>query len=243
MSNKRKVLGVLGGLGPMSSVYFYEMLTEHTKADCDNEHIDVIINSRASTPDRTAYILDNTKDDPGVVLARDAVMLENMGAEIIAMTCNTAHRFYDIIEKSIKIPFINMIKETVKYCKALGVRHIGLMATDGTVLSGSYNVWCEKYGIDISLPDSEDQRKIMNIIYGDIKSGGRPDMESFMSVKKSLTDKGCRKIILACTELSLIKREGKLDNNLFIDPMEILCCQCIMQCGGKIKGFEDLHYE
>ena len=52
-----KLLGILGGLGPMASVYFYEMLTEHTKAETDQEHLDIIISSKASTPDRTAYIL------------------------------------------------------------------------------------------------------------------------------------------------------------------------------------------
>ena len=52
-----KVLGILGGLGPMATVYFYEMLTRHTQAARDQDHIDVIINSRATTPDRTSYIL------------------------------------------------------------------------------------------------------------------------------------------------------------------------------------------
>ena len=56
-TNATKLLGILGGLGPMATVYFYEMLTAHTKADTDQEHIDIIISSRATTPDRTAYIL------------------------------------------------------------------------------------------------------------------------------------------------------------------------------------------
>ena len=43
MSKTPRVLGILGGLGPMASVYFYELLTRHTKASCDQDHIDVII--------------------------------------------------------------------------------------------------------------------------------------------------------------------------------------------------------
>ena len=42
-----KILGILGGLGPMASVYFYEMLTEHTKAEADQEHLDILM-SRCS---------------------------------------------------------------------------------------------------------------------------------------------------------------------------------------------------
>ncbi|MBQ7714243.1 MAG: aspartate/glutamate racemase family protein, partial [Clostridia bacterium] len=52
-----KLLGILGGLGPLSSAYFYELVTKHTKASRDQDHIDMIISSRATTPDRTAFIL------------------------------------------------------------------------------------------------------------------------------------------------------------------------------------------
>ncbi len=60
----RKLLGVLGGLGPMSSVYFYELVTENTKASKDQDHLDIVISSRATTPDRTDYILGNSKTAP-----------------------------------------------------------------------------------------------------------------------------------------------------------------------------------
>ena len=56
MNEHKKTLGILGGLGPMSSVYFYRLITEHTKASCDQEHIDVVLLSGASIPDRTEFI-------------------------------------------------------------------------------------------------------------------------------------------------------------------------------------------
>ena len=57
MERNAPLLGVLGGLGPMSTIYFCELLNRHTYATCDADHIDMIISSRATTPDRTAYIL------------------------------------------------------------------------------------------------------------------------------------------------------------------------------------------
>ena len=57
---QHKLLGVLGGLGPMSTFRFCELLTAHTAATCDADHIDMLISSRASTPDRTAFILGNS---------------------------------------------------------------------------------------------------------------------------------------------------------------------------------------
>ena len=48
----------------MASAYFYEMITAHTKAERDQDHIDIILSSRASTPDRTDFILGRSADSP-----------------------------------------------------------------------------------------------------------------------------------------------------------------------------------
>ena len=66
------LLGVLGGLGPMASAYFYEMITAHTKAQRDQDHIDIILSSRASTPDRTDFILGRSTDSPLPAMIEDA---------------------------------------------------------------------------------------------------------------------------------------------------------------------------
>ena len=55
-----KTLGVLGGLGPMSSVYFYEMLTAHTAASCDQEHLNILRSGRY-TPFPQLQIRLNTR--------------------------------------------------------------------------------------------------------------------------------------------------------------------------------------
>lgn len=59
-----KILGILGGLGPMASVYFYELITSLTCADCDQEHISLLLSSFAHTPDRTAHILNPRRAGP-----------------------------------------------------------------------------------------------------------------------------------------------------------------------------------
>ena len=75
MTNDKKLLGVLGGLGPMSTVCFCELLTAHTKAKSDSDHIDMIISSRATTPDRTAFILGKSELDPLPVMREETERL------------------------------------------------------------------------------------------------------------------------------------------------------------------------
>ena len=104
---ENKTVGVLGGLGPMASVYFYEMVVNMTDAKTDQEHVDMIITNRATTPDRTAFIVGDSKEDPSEVLINDAKKLEAYGVDFIVMTCNTAHYFYNKIANSVNIPLIN----------------------------------------------------------------------------------------------------------------------------------------
>ena len=77
---QKQVLGILGGLGPAASCYLYQMLIDHTPATCDQDHIDIVISSRASTPDRTAFIMGKSKDDPFAVMEQDGFSLVHYGA-------------------------------------------------------------------------------------------------------------------------------------------------------------------
>lgn len=229
-----KILGILGGLGPMASVYFYEMLTEHTKAEADQEHLDIIISSKASTPDRTAYILGNSDLSPLPSMKAEIKRLTDAGAEVIVTPCNTAHYFYEELIKSCPVPFINIVDETVRFCAKRGMKRIGLLATEGTVLSGTYTKYCQKYGIEVVVPTPDGQKIISSIIYDSIKKNLEPDMNAFFKVCEDFN--GCDTIILGCTELSLLKKTGKLDSD-FTDSLEVLSYSTITACGKTPVGY------
>ena len=230
-------LGILGGLGPMSSAYFYEMLTTHTQASCDQEHLNILISSRADTPDRTEFILGNSKMDPTYTMISEANKLILAGAEIIAIPCNTAHYFYENISASVSVPIINIIKQTARYCRHLGVKRVGLLATEGTIASGAYKNILEMMDIECVTCDEESQRIISDIIYGKIKKGDAPNIGSFFRVIDKLKHDNCEKIILGCTELSLLKRNYKLGID-FIDSLEVLAASAIKLCGKQTTGFD-----
>ena len=222
--NKGKLLGILGGVGPMATAYFYELLTSLTKADCDQEHLDIVISSRATTPDRTAFITGASNEDP---LSKKLIAF---GAEIIAIPCNTAHYFYDRLAAEVEVPILNIIEESVKALKAQGVTRFGLLATDGTVDSRTYQRYCEGHDIECLVPDSERQARVMDIIYGQIKCGAKVDMESFFEIAHSMRSRGCQRIILGCTELSLIKKNEAL-GDFYVDSLECLALSTIRACG------------
>ncbi len=232
-----QTLGILGGLGPMATVYFYDMLVRHTKATCDQDHLDVIISSRASTPDRTSYILGQSTENPFDIMARDAQRLVTFGADVLAIPCNTAHYFYDRLNETISVPILNMVEETVLEAKARGCCRVGILATSGTVQAGTYSRMCERHGLEFVCPNEARQQDLMNVIYGDIKQGKRPDMARFFAVADSLKRQGCTRMILGCTELSIIKKDEQLDA-FYIDSMSVLAKNAITTFGRTPIGFE-----
>lgn len=234
---KEKTLGILGGVGPLATAYFMEMIIKMTDADRDQDHLSMIITNHPSIPDRTEYICDNSRPDPLPVMIGDAVKLEKAGSDFIVIPCNTAHFFYDEIQQSVGIPVLNMLEETIRYAKSKlsGVRKIGVLGTVGTLASGIYKKVCDKHGIEYAKPDEDIQSRLTEIIFGQIKAGKEPDFASFMQIVENMKKQKCDAVILGCTELSVIKRDFNIDRKDIIDPMEALARSAILKCGKKLK--------
>jgi aspartate racemase len=105
-----RVLGVIGGMGPLATQLFYKMVIENTDASCDQDHIDMIILSHASMPDRTLAIEEERTDELVEKLSADARFLEESGATCIAVPCNTTHVILPKLQEKVGIPIIDMIE-------------------------------------------------------------------------------------------------------------------------------------
>lgn len=229
-------LGILGGLGPASSVLFCDMLTRHTLAQRDQDHLNFILSSRADTPDRTAFILGKSDQNPAPFMIREVERLVAAGADIIAIPCNTAHYFYESVKTASSVPIINIIEQTVDYCRFAGAKRVGVLATEGTVSSGAYKTVIESAGMEYTVCSESEQAIINSIIYDEIKKGLPPNVDAFMAVARSLRKKGCDMLILGCTELSLLKESAALDDG-FVDSLEVLALSAIKLCGKTPCGF------
>ena len=230
-----KELGVIGGLGPMATAYFLELVVKMTDAKKDCEHVPMIIFNHPSIPDRTDYILGKSKESPLDVIVSLGKTLVGLGADIISIPCITAHYFYDDILREIGIPVINMLEETANYLKANQINEVGLMATDGTIRAGFFVDLLENRGIKVHIPGETSQKKVMSIIYDDIKANKPFDINKFKLVERELREAGAQVIILGCMELSLIKKDGKTGPG-FLDAMEVLAIKSIELTGANVKA-------
>ena len=227
-------VGVLGGLGPKATADFMDLVIDNTDVTCDQEHVDMIVSNHATIPDRTAYILDNTKDNPVPYLINDAKMLESCGCNFLVMPCNTSHFMYDEISKSINIPIINMPYEVSKIVNNNPrVHRVGIMATLGTLNSKVYERYLEK---EIYYPDDSVNNEVMDLIYNKVKKGISVSKKEFYDVANKYFLAGCDLIITGCTELSVIVRDNDLyEDNRIIDSLKVLADKTIVDAGKKLK--------
>lgn len=233
-------LGILGGLGPMASAYFLELIVTMTDAKLDQEHLDAILINAPSIPDRTAYILGNSPKNPVFPMIQMGAKLKTMGASILATPCMTAHYFHKELQDGIGLPVINAIRCCADLLRQKGIHKVGLMATDGTVQSGIFQRQFRDAGITVILPSPADQKAIMSIIYNGIKAGTLPNIRVFNAVHNHLRHAGAEVTVLGCTELSLLKRYYQLDVDI-LDALEVLAQECVRVCGKNVKpGFDNL---
>lgn len=216
-----KTVGVLGGMGPKATVYFQDLVIDYTKAKTDQENINMIITNHATIPDRTAYLEDNTKDNPIPYLIADAKLLQKCGCDFLVLTCNTSHFAYDEITNNINIPLINMPKEV---CDIINnnpnIHKVGLMATKGTIDSKVYEKYLNK---ELFIGDNNLINKVMDLIYNKVKCGIKVSQEEFENVLNEYLNNGCDIVITGCTELSCILKDNDLFNNKYIiDSMKVL---------------------
>ena len=225
---KEKIIGIIGGMGPKATIDLFQKIVKHSPAKKDQDHIRIIIDNNPKIPDRSKVILQKG-ENPLPEMIATAQNLERAGANFIIMPCNTAHFFYDDLQKKINIPIINMIKETSIYIHKTfpNIQRISLFATKGTYKTMLYQASLNKKGIETLIPTQDEQNKIMNIIYG-IKAGNRLDLlkKDILKLAENQIAKNTQGIIAGCTEIPLILKNGEIDIPI-IDPTLVLAQKAI----------------
>ena len=233
---KRKTIGILGGMGPEATASLYRKIISHTAATTDQDHLHVIIDADPSVPDRTKAIL-NQGASPLQTLKEMALRLQVAGADVLILPCNTAHFFIDDVLRSVDLPFINMIDETVRTCQGMGpeIETVGLLATSGTLAAKVYHERFSPTNINLLVPVEKDQQKLMEGIYQGVKAGRIAyGTKLIKEVAQSLIGKGAQVIIGGCTEIPLAINDKDLEVP-FVDTLDVLAAAAVAYAQGVEK--------
>ncbi|MEO7269174.1 MAG: amino acid racemase [Knoellia sp.] len=234
---RNEPVGILGGVGPMATVYFMQRVLEMTDAGRDQDHVDMLVWNHASIPDRTAYIVGDSDESPGPVMAEDARQLERAGAKFIAVPCNTAQAFQDEVSAAVTIPVIDIVAVTVEAAMAAvpGLTTLGILATDGTLRAETYHRAAEAAGLTPVTPDDVVQKDVMSMIYDGVKAGMPVGRDRFDAAVAHLRAKGAGAIVLGCTELSILQTDLKVDEPDVVDSLDALAAHTVLLAGGRLR--------
>jgi aspartate racemase len=229
----KKILGIMGGMGPAATVDLFGKIVSQTRASCDQEHIHVIVDDDADIPDRRTSIV-NGDTIAGEGMLACARRLEAAGADILMIGCNTAHCFYDFVQQGVDVPVLHMPRETAKEIARRNYRSAGILGTDMTIRMGLYHRALETEGVTPVEPDEEGKQIIMDIIYNGIKAGKTNlDLGPALAKMEEMKARGAECFILGCTELPVAFANIKTDLDL-IDPTNILARAAIRAAGYEV---------
>ena len=238
------MIGILGGMGTQAGLDFCNKLAMINRGKIDQEYPLFILYNKSDIPGRPESISIHAKSSsdssgkPQNLKKYNKVLksliigchsLEKSKCKFIVIPCNTAHYWYDDLQKKINIPILNTPKEVFFHTKKNCVKNskIGLLATEGTLKTGVYNKFFKKDFILIE-PKKDLQLNSVNRAIKYVKMGKIKEAEKAIKPAVSyLIKKKCKKIILGCTELPIaifaFKSFKKIKKSkTFLDPNLIL---------------------
>jgi aspartate racemase len=195
-----KVLGVLGGMGPLASAHFMLRLTLLTPASTDQEHIPAVLWSDPRVPDRAGTA------DPLPWLLRGIEGLKRAGCGAIVIPCNTAHLWYDQMAQAAGLPMPHIVDAAANDLARIGIAPgtIGLMGTPTTLRTRLYQQRLAGLGWECIVPTDEQMTRLVSPAIAQVKANRVADAyEPLAEVVNALAARGATAVVLGCTEIPL----------------------------------------
>lgn len=200
-----RVLGVLGGMGPLASAQFMLRLTLLTPAERDQDHIPAVLWSDPRVPNRTQAKLD-AGDNPLPWLLRGIAGLRRAGCGAIAIPCNTAHGWYEAMLAAAGCPILHIVNAAAADLQREHIQPgtIGVMGTAATLAMRLYQDRLGRRGWDCLVPSEEEMQRLVSPAIAAVKANRVADAYApLASVVQSLAARGARAVVLGCTEIPL----------------------------------------
>jgi len=204
-----KTLGIIGGIGPESTIEYYQLIiARYRELRPDGSYPAIIINSI-----NLQKYIDLANEgrfgefvDP---LVSEVQKLKRAGADFGLLAANTPHIVFDEIQRRSPIPLISIVEATRDAAKKLGLNRLGLFGTRFTMQAKFYPETFARAGMTLVLPNGEEQDYIHEKYMGELLKGiilPETRQRLLAIVERMKRDEGIQGLILGGTELPLILR-------------------------------------
>lgn len=213
-----KTIGLIGGMSWESSIEYYRIINETAKEKLGGLHSAKSLMVTVDFAEIEKLQHADRWEEAGQVLVKCAQDLERGGADFIVLCTNTMHKLADQITAGVKIPFLHIADATAEQIRAAGIKRIGLLGTRFTMEHDFYKGrLIENYGLDVLIPEKADRDIVHRVIYEELVQGKivEASRDEYRRIMKDLLSKGAEGIILGCTEIELLVKEGDCKAPLF----------------------------
>lgn len=223
-SDRQFRVGILGGMGPLAGIELHKLIVDMTPAAKDQDHIQVVLFTNPSIPDRTQSLKDNDGKEFQAAAGESVAQLEKMEVDVIVMACMTALSRLEAIQSHTHTPILSGIPLvhaaiSTHYPK----KQVALLATPGSINSGVYST--DTPTINWQIPDEPQQQQITDAIYK-IKAGSHlSGTHQLLKAVETLCHEGAEAFVLGCTELGLLFADLQERGYNVIDPMRLIAQQ------------------
>ncbi|HKP46264.1 MAG TPA: amino acid racemase [Pyrinomonadaceae bacterium] len=202
-----KTLGLIGGVGPESTIEYYRFIIDAYRGQRDGEYPLIVINSinlklmlRLIDDDREQFIQE---------LVNAVEVVARAGADFAAFAANTPHIVFDEVQFRSPIPLISIAEATREKAHQLGFEKVGLFGTGFTMGAKFYPEVFARAGLQLIVPNEEEREYIHDKYLGELLNNKfLPDTrDRMLAIAANLkTRDGIEALILGGTELPLLLR-------------------------------------
>lgn len=202
-----KTIGLIGGMSWESSIEYYRIINEATKAKLGGLHSAKSMMYSVDFAEVEILQHQGRWTEAARMLIDAAKNLENGGADFIVLCTNTMHKAADDIQANVRIPFLHIADATARRIKDSGIRKIGLLGTRFTMEEDFYKGrLAKKFALSVNVPNAQEREIIHRVIYDELVVG-RIEQRSrarYIGIIEEMVHQGAEGIILGCTEIGLL---------------------------------------
>jgi aspartate racemase len=217
-----KILGLIGGVGPETTVEYYRLLVEQCRART-GKYPRIIINS-VDLQLLLDWMAGNELDKVADYGVKEIERLYHAGAELGALASNTPHIVFDQLRERSKIPLVSIVEATCEHAKSLALSTVALIGTRYTMLANFYPKVFNASGLKLVTPNPDEQsfiheKYINELLNNQFLPETRAAILNIIDDLKKREDIDA--VILGGTELPLLLRANEHNGTRLLDTSRI----------------------
>jgi aspartate racemase len=227
-----KKIGLIGGLGPESTLDYYRKITASFRESYELTGFPEIVIDSIDLRNFTSLVEAGKWEAIIQLISIRCEILRRCGAEIGAMASNSPHAVFDAIQAKTDLPLLSIVTATCDYARTLNVRSLCLLGTRFTMTSDYYQEEFDKYNMRLTTPKPDEIERIQHILFKEIELGlikEKSRAELIAIINRIKKESGVEGVILGCTELPLILSQTDLTIHC-INPSQIHVDALVREC-------------